>query len=74
VLPTIVCFIDGIAVDRLVGFEDLGTSDDFPTIVMTKRLIRSGVIKALSNLEKGRMKIKKGGKQANESNSEEEDY
>jgi len=24
VLPTIICFIDGVAVDRVVGFEDLG--------------------------------------------------
>lgn len=40
---------------------------------MTKRLIRSGVLKAQNNLEKGRINIKKGGKKNNDS-SEEEDY
>lgn len=38
VLPTIVCFRDGIAVDRVVGFDELGQSDDFPTSVLAKRL------------------------------------
>lgn len=32
VLPTIVCFIDGVATDRVVGFEELGSRDDFPTL------------------------------------------
>jgi len=32
VLPTLVFFRDGVAIDRLVGFEGLGgTADDFPT-------------------------------------------
>jgi hypothetical protein len=52
-LPTIVCFVDGIAVDRVVGFEDLGNKDDFPTIALTRRLIRSGALKALTKAEKG---------------------
>lgn len=30
-LPTVVLFRDGIAVDRIVGFEALGGSDDFAT-------------------------------------------
>jgi thioredoxin-like negative regulator of GroEL len=36
-LPTIVCFIDGVARDRVVGFEDLGGKDEFDTIVLTRR-------------------------------------
>ena len=27
VLPTIICFIDGVAKDRIVGFEELGNTD-----------------------------------------------
>ena len=27
VLPTIVCFIDGVAKDRIVGFDELGNTD-----------------------------------------------
>jgi len=30
VLPTIISFIDGVAVDHIVGFEELGGQDDFP--------------------------------------------
>ena len=61
-LPTIVCFIDGIAVDRIVGFEELGGTDDFPTLILTRRLISAGVLKALDKKEKGVMEINKGKK------------
>lgn len=52
-LPTIICFIDGIAVDRVVGFSELGNKDDFPTLALTRRLIKSGALKALTKAEKG---------------------
>ena len=48
VLPTIVCFMDGIAIDRIVGFEELGGKDDFPTILLSRRLVNAGVLKALN--------------------------
>ena len=46
VLPTVVMFRDGIAIDRLVGFEDplLGSSDDCTTRQVEKRLSLCGVI------------------------------
>lgn len=31
VLPCVVMFMGGVAVDRIVGFEPLGATDDFPT-------------------------------------------
>ena len=37
VLPTVVCFKDGVAVDRIVGFEELGGTDEFDTIVLARR-------------------------------------
>lgn len=37
-LPTIVLFRDGIAIDRVVGFEELGNDDAFPTAVLEKRM------------------------------------
>lgn len=37
VLPTICLFKDGVLVDRVVGFEELGARDDFNTIVLTRR-------------------------------------
>ncbi len=44
-LPQIIMFRDGKIVDRLVGFEELGGSDHFPTSVLEKRIERSGLIK-----------------------------
>jgi thiol-disulfide isomerase/thioredoxin len=43
VMPTIVLFADGVAVDRIVGFEELGAKDDFGTIVLEKRIAMSGI-------------------------------
>jgi thioredoxin-like negative regulator of GroEL len=45
VLPTIVCFLDGKAVDRIVGFSEFGARDDFPTWLMAKRLVAAEMIK-----------------------------
>lgn len=44
-LPTLVSFIDGVAKDRVVGFDMLG-EDDFPTRRLTRRLKMSGVLLA----------------------------
>jgi len=44
VLPTIVCFKDGVAVDRVTGFEELGNKDDFPIGLLAKRLAKKGII------------------------------
>ena len=57
VLPTIICFINGIAVDRIVGFEELGGKDDFPTLLLTRKLVAAGVLKALNKKEKGEITI-----------------
>ncbi|KAL1918665.1 uncharacterized protein VTP21DRAFT_2687 [Calcarisporiella thermophila] len=45
VLPCILCFVDGVVVDRLIGFEELGNTDSFTTDMLEKRLAKSGVIK-----------------------------
>ena len=70
-LPTIICFIDGVAQDRIVGFADLGNKDDFPTLALTRRLIKSGVLLAKTKAEKGHTVIKRGGKNNSDS---DEDY
>jgi thioredoxin-like negative regulator of GroEL len=36
-LPSVICFIDGVAVDRVVGFSELGNTDEFKTIELTRR-------------------------------------
>ena len=71
VIPTMICFIEGIAVDRVVGFEELGNKDDFPTLALTRRLIKSGVIMALNKAEKGQI-IRKGRKDSYDSDDGEE--
>eukprot|EP01114_Cavostelium_apophysatum_P019549 TRINITY_DN6334_c0_g1_i1.p1 TRINITY_DN6334_c0_g1~~TRINITY_DN6334_c0_g1_i1.p1 ORF type:complete len:220 (-),score=81.96 TRINITY_DN6334_c0_g1_i1:23-607(-) len=38
VLPCVIVFILGISVDRIVGFEELGNTDNFTTAVLEKRL------------------------------------
>jgi len=50
-LPTIVCFVDGVAVDRVVGFDDLGQRDDFPTLMLTRRLVVSKALNAIKKRE-----------------------
>ncbi|KAI9144168.1 thioredoxin-like protein [Paraphysoderma sedebokerense] len=44
VLPCVIAFIDGVAVDRVVGFEELGNTDSFRTPILEKRLFKSGVV------------------------------
>lgn len=44
-LPCVILFRKGIAGDRLVGFEDLGGKDDFPTKRLENLLIKKGLIK-----------------------------
>lgn len=45
VLPCVVCFMDGVTKDRLVGFEELGNNDEFETATMEWRLLNCGVVK-----------------------------
>ena len=39
---------DGKAIDRIVGFEELGMKDDFPTINLIRRLVNAKMITALN--------------------------
>jgi hypothetical protein len=38
VLPCIVCIVDSLVVDRLIGFDDLGGTDQFTTKQLEDRL------------------------------------
>lgn len=44
VLPCIIFFRNGVAYDRIVGFEELGAKDDFPTSKLEGMLLNAGVI------------------------------
>ncbi|CAG8835795.1 16684_t:CDS:2, partial [Racocetra persica] len=41
VLPCVISFIDGISVDRIIGFDDLGNTDSFTTAALELRLSQS---------------------------------
>lgn len=43
-LPTVICFIDAKVVDRIVGFDELGNTDEFDTKLVEDRLAACGVI------------------------------
>ncbi|CAO1631832.1 unnamed protein product [Sympodiomycopsis kandeliae] len=44
VLPYVVCFVNGKVEDRLVGFEELGNTDQFRRDELEDRLGKSGVL------------------------------
>lgn len=46
VLPCVLLFVNGVAVDRVVGFDELGAKDDFATETLEARMKACGVIKA----------------------------
>lgn len=50
ILPCVVCFVDGVSTDRLIGFQDLGNNDNFSTDMLEKRLATAGVIKSSEQL------------------------
>jgi len=52
VLPCVLAFIDGVSVDRIVGFEGLGyTQDTFTTKDLEARLLASGVVQRAKAME-----------------------
>jgi thioredoxin-like negative regulator of GroEL len=73
-LPSVLGFQDGIHVDRIIGFEELGGTDEFPTILLTRKLIDMGMLLPKNDKEAGVMRINKGKKQRNDDYSDDEDY
>jgi thioredoxin-like negative regulator of GroEL len=59
VLPCVLAFVDGVSVDRIVGFEGLGyTQDTFTTKDLEARLLNSGVIqRAKTTSDAGGVKL-----------------
>ena len=72
VLPTIISFIDGIAVDHIIGFEELGGQDEFPTMIMIRRLIAGGCLIAKNDKEAGKITITKGKNKKRDDQSDDE--
>lgn len=70
VLPTICLFDNGICKDKIVGFEDLGGKDEFPTLLLLRRIAKAKVVK-LKAEEKPKFDL--GGKKIQHSSDEESD-
>jgi len=51
VLPCVVMFKNGVAFDRLVGFEELKGRDNFGTTVIEQRLLAAGVLQEKKKTE-----------------------
>ncbi|KAF9965963.1 hypothetical protein BGZ70_003685 [Mortierella alpina] len=54
ILPCVIAFVDGVAVDRLTGFEELGNTDNFSTGMLELRYKTVGVIDDDSKKDKRR--------------------
>ncbi|KAF3786794.1 Thioredoxin domain-containing protein [Nymphaea thermarum] len=50
-LPCIIMFRNGIATERIIGFQDLGGKDDFTTATLERLLIKKGIIEKKENYE-----------------------
>ncbi|KAL3425623.1 hypothetical protein PVAG01_02414 [Phlyctema vagabunda] len=72
VLPCVLAFIDGVSVDRIVGFEGLGyTQDTFTTQDLEARLLASGVVQRAKATEDVGTRL--GGRAAKKVESDDDD-
>lgn len=69
VLPTLCLFKDGVMVDKIMGFEGLG-GDDFRTAVLSRRIIKSGVMRVRIEEEKAKFLMVGKGKADDDSDSD----
>ncbi|KAF9382737.1 hypothetical protein CPB97_006988 [Podila verticillata] len=58
ILPCVISFTDGLAVDRLIGFEELGNTDNFSTTMLELRYKTVGVIEDDKKVDKRNLKKK----------------
>jgi hypothetical protein len=73
VLPCVLCFIDGVGVDRIVGFEGLSyTQDTFKTPDLEARLLGSGVVQRAK--QQGDAGVKWGVKKQEKEDSDHDDW
>lgn len=73
VLPCVLAFVKGVGVDRIVGFEGLGyTQDTFTTKDLEARLLASGVIQRAKATEDAGVKF--GYKAPKKEESDDDDW
>ena len=62
VLPAVLCFIDGVLKQRIIGFESLGNTDTFKTRAIEKKMWKMKFL------------IRPAGEDLDSESEEEEDY
>lgn len=75
VLPCVIAFINGVGVDRIIGFEGLGDGHDFNTLELEARLLACGVLtraKMINDRSGGGRLGKDGGEREEEYDEDEE--
>jgi thioredoxin-like negative regulator of GroEL len=73
VLPCVLAFVDGLSVDRIVGFEGLGyTQDTFTTKDLETRLLASGVVQRAKATQNAGVRF--GVKAAKKEESDHDDW
>lgn len=71
-LPTIILFENGVAIDRIIGFEELGGQDDFPTMNLIRRLVKGGVLIPKNKTESGQIRMNLAGRRDNDSDGSDD--
>ncbi|KAF2638998.1 thioredoxin-like protein [Massarina eburnea CBS 473.64] len=75
VLPCVIAFIDGIGVDRIIGFEGLGrTPDSFSTRDLEARLINAGVLAREKVNDEDEKQMARRRREAERADEEDEDW
>lgn len=76
VLPCVLAFVNGVSVDRIVGFEGLGyTQDNFTTKDLEVRLLGSGVVqRAKATEDAGGGGVRFGAKVARKKDSDDDEW
>lgn len=73
VLPCVLAFANGVSVDRIVGFEGLGyTEDTFTTKDLETRLLGAGVLQRARAV--GEASVKWGVKAQKKADSDDEEW
>lgn len=70
-LPTIVLFENGVAIDRITGFEEVGGQDDFPTMNLIRRLVKGGVLIPKNKTESGQIRMNRGNRAQDSDDSDD---
>lgn len=73
VLPCVICFKDGVSVDRIIGFEGIGyRPDSFTAKELEARLLRSGILERAKMVDEDG--ARKTVKQADDDADDDDDW